>query len=227
MSDLEQILDGVEPEAAETPAEPEAVQVEEATAETTEPEKVEPEPEKAEEPQTVPVAVVQELRRELRELKAQRQQPEQPAPDMFENPDGYRDYMQNVVRSAQTGTKLEMSRFMAEREFGKETVEAAFEYFNQHPEQSGALLQHASPFHAAVEHFNKHRIAQEIGGDPEAYRAKLESELRAKIEAELVAKQARDAAGKYAPSMANVTGTGGGPKTNWTGPTSLDAVLGE
>lgn len=220
MSDLEQILDGVESETAEAPAEPEAVQEEEVAAET-------PEPEKAEEPQTVPVAVVQELRRELRELKAQRQQPEQPAPDMFENPDGYRDYMQNAVRSAQTGTKLEMSRFMAEREFGKETVDAAFEYFNQHPEQSGALLQHASPFHAAVEHFNKHRIAQEIGSDPEAYRAKVESELRAKIEAELVAKQARDAAGKYAPSMANVTGTGGGPKTNWTGPTSLDAVLGE
>ena len=88
-------------------------------------------------------------------------------------------------------------------------------------------MQHPSPFHAAVEQFNKHRVAQEIGSDPDAYKAKLEAELRGKIEAELVAKQARDAAGKFAPSMANVTGTGGGPKANWAGPASLSSVLGE
>jgi len=231
MSDLEQILSGEqpEPETEETPAEPESEQVEEQ-AEVEEPkaEVAEPAPEKVDEPQTVPVGVVQELRRELRELKAaQNKQPEQPAPDIFENPEGYRDHMQNAVKSATTSTKLEMSRFMAEREYGKDTVDAAFEYFNQHPEQSGALLQHASPFHAAVEHFNKQRVAEEIGSDPDAYKAKLEAELRKKIEAELVTKQVRDAAGKYAPSMANVTGTGGGPKSNWTGPTSLESAIGE
>lgn len=229
MSDLEQILNGdqSEPEEVETPAEPETEQVEAQAEVEAEPAK-EPEPTKVEEQQTVPVGVVQELRRELRELKAaQQRQPEQPAPDMFENPEGYREYMAQAVKTAVTSTKLETSRFIAEREFGKETVDAAFEYFNQHPEQSAALLQHASPFHAAVEQFNKHRVAQEIGSDPVAYRAKLEAEIRKSIEAELVTKQARTAAGKYAPSLANVTGTGGGPKANWTGPTPLDALLGD
>lgn len=233
MSDLEQILDGEqsEPETVETPAEPEAEQEpEQAEAETEEKPEAEktPEPEKVEEPQTVPVAVVSELRRELRELKALQSQPEEkPAPDVFEDPEGYQKHMSEALGDATRRMKLETSRFMAEREFGKETVEAAFEYFNQHPEQSAALLQHASPFHAAVEQFNAHRVASEIGSDPAAYKAKLEAELRAKIEAEMVAKQARDEAGKFAPSMANVTGTGGGPKTNWTGPAPLDEVIGE
>jgi hypothetical protein len=224
-SDLEQILNGEqpEPEAVETPEIPEPEQAE-APAEV---EQV-PEPEKEPEPQTVPVGVVQELRRELRELKAaQQRQPEAPAPDVFENPDGYREHMQNSIRAAVNGTKLETSRFIAEREFGKEVVDAAFEHFNQHPEQSAALLQHPSPFHAAVEHYNKQRVAQEIGSDPDAYKAKVEAELRKQIEAEMVAKQARDMGGRYAPSMANVTGTGGGPKANWTGPTPLNSVIGE
>lgn len=224
MSDLEQLLNDEQPEleTAEIPEEPE--QVEEPT-EPVDPVE-EPEPEKADEPQTVPVGVVQELRRELRELKAA-QQPAKPAPDMFEDPDGYRRHMQEAVQIGVTNNKLEMSRFMAEKEFGKDTVDAAFEYFNQHPDQTSEFLKHASPYHAAVEHFNKHRVAQEIGSDPAAYREKLATEIRKEVEAELVAKQARDAAGKYAPSMANVTGTGGGPKTNWTGPTSLEAAIGE
>ena len=231
MSDLEQILNG---ETPETPAAPEVVVDPEVKAEPTggeakvEEVPAEPKPEvKAEEPQTVPVGVVQELRRELRELKAaQNQKPEAPAPDMFEDPDGYRNYMQAAVQSSGINSKLEMSRFMAEREFGKEVVDAAFDYFSEHPEQSQALLKSASPFHAVVEQYNNVRVAQEIGNDPTAYRAKLEAEIRAKVEAELVAKQARDAAGKFAPSLANVTGTGGGPKNEWTGPTPLSKVIG-
>jgi hypothetical protein len=185
----------------------------------------EAEPAKAEEP-TVPVAVVQELRRELRELKAM-QNPPKPAPDVFEDPNGYSEYMQHAVKNAATRTKLEMSRFMAERDHGKEAVEAAYAYFDAHPEQSAALLNEPSPFHAAVEVFNRQRVAQEIGSDPEAYRAKLEAEVRAKVESEMVAKQARDNAGKFAPSMANVTGTGGGPKSTWAGPTPIDRILGD
>ncbi len=232
MSDLDQILNGEQPEVetAEPPAEPEAEQpeaqaedVETEEAETTEPEA---EPEKAEEPQTVPVAVVQELRRELRELKAQ-QQPEKPAPDFFEDPEGYRNYMQDAVKNATTSVKLEQSRFMAEKEFGKETVDAAFEYFNQHPEKSQALLQHPSPFHAAVEEFNRQRVSEDILKNPDEWVAEKEAELRKKIEAELVAKQAKDEASKLAPSMANTTGTGGGPTNNWTGPPALEEVIGE
>ena len=224
MSDLEQILSG-EPQEQETPVveatepEPEAVEVEV---------KAEPEPKAPDEPQMVPVGVVQELRRELREMKAaQSQQTQKAAPDVFDDPEGFSKHLSEAVEARATGTKLEMSRFMAEREFGKDVVDAAYEYFDQHPEQSRDLLKHPSPFHAAVEHFNRQRVTAEIGNDPDAWIKAKEAEITKRIEAELAAKQARDAAGKFAPSMANVTGTGGGPKTNWTGPTSLSSVLGD
>lgn len=231
MSDLDQILGG-EPADAPEPAQQEAPQVE--ADPVAEPPAEEPvaqeEPAKPEEPVMVPLSALQELRQELKQLKQvqhQAAQPKpQPAPDMFEDPEGYRAYVERNVSNGMTRAKLEMSRFMAEREFGAETVEAAYEYFNQHPDQSQALLNHPSPFHAAVDVYNRQRVAQEIGNDPEAYRQKLEAEIRAKVEAELVAKQVRDKAGRFAPSMADTPGTGGGPKTNWAGPARLDDVLG-
>jgi len=228
MSDLEQIVDGAEPEQVEN--EP----VKQETA-AQEPEAI-AEPEAAPEPkaepkadQTVPLAALLEVRQELRQLReaSQPRPAPQPMPDVFEDPAGYSQRMQDELRTATTASKLEMSRFMADREFGKENVDAMMEHFNNHPEQTQAFLKTASPFHTAMEQFNSQRVAQEIGNDPAAYRAKLEAEIRGKIEAEMVAKQARDNAGKFAPSMANVTGTGGGPKSNWTGPADLSSILGE
>lgn len=227
MSDLEQIVDGVEPEQetpeAEVAQEPEQVAEPEAEpkAETVEPEQ---KPE-----QTVPLAALLEVRQELQALKslAAPKPTPVPAPDVFEDPQGYSKHMQTELRNATTQTKLEMSRFIAEREFGSDQVDSMMEYFNQHPEQSQAFLSAPSPFHAAMEHYNSQRVAQEIGNDPAKYREGLKAELMAEIKAELVAKQARDTAGKFAPSMANVTGTGGGPKSTWTGPTDLTSVIGE
>lgn len=227
MSDLEQIVDGVEPEQVENePVEQEvAAQEPEVIAEP----EAAPEPEQKPEPAMVPVDVVRELRQELRQLReaSQPRPAPQPMPDVFEDPNGYSQRMQEELRNATTASKLEMSKFMAEREFGKDNIDAMMEHFNNHPEQTQAFLKSASPFHAAMEQFNSQRVAQEIGNDPAAYRAKLEAEIRTKLEAEIVAKQARDNAGKFAPSMANVTGTGGGPKSNWTGPADLSNVLGE
>lgn len=227
MSDLEQIVDGVEPEQVE--AEPVVEQEPIEAAQEPEAVEKEPEPEPKPEPAMVPVDVVRELRQELRQLReaSQPRPAPQPMPDVFEDPTGYSERMQAEVRNATTASKMEMSRFMAEREFGKETVDSMVEHFNSHPEQTQAFLKAPSPFHAAMEHFNSQRVAQEIGSDPVAYRAKIEAEVRQKLEAEMVAKQARDNAGKFAPSMANVTGTGGGPKSNWTGPAQLSSILGE
>ncbi len=233
MSDLEQIVDGVEPEQ-EQPEAVEAVETEQEAPEAeeaAEPE-IEATPEKEPEAKpeaTVPLAVFLEMRKDLQELKgiAMPKQAPTPPPDVFEDPEGYQKHVGNLVQNVATSQKLELSRFMAEREFGKEQVDAMFQYFSEHPEQSQQLLSSPSPFHAGMEIFNKQRIAAEIGSDPDAYKAKIEAEIRQKLEAEMVAKQARDKVGKFAPSLANVTGTGGGPKSAWTGPTDLTSIVGE
>jgi hypothetical protein len=243
MSDLQQILDGENTETVET-AEPVVEDIAEELPEVTEKlAEKEPDPElkpKTKHEETVPLAAFLELRKELGEVKSMVTPKPQatPAPDVFDDPQGYQKHMQaevqNVttaaraeVQNATTAAKLEMSRFMAEEKFGKEAVDAMVAYYNDYPEQTAAFLKAPSPFHAGMAHFNSQRVAKEIGDDPTAFREKMKAELRAEIEADMVAKQARDGAGKFAPSMANVTGTGGGPKTTWSGPTPLTSLIGE
>ncbi|MGB1215538.1 MAG: hypothetical protein ACPG4X_19365 [Pikeienuella sp.] len=226
---------------AETPEVEEPDEVEEVAeeAEPVEPEvepeaepEAEPEPEKAEEPQTVPVAALQEVRRDNQELKAllrgmQAQQPQPqptPAPDVFEDPAGYQQHQQHAVKQMVTQSKLDTSRFLAEREFGKEAVESAVEYFNEHPEKSGALLNHPSPFHAAIDEFNQHRVAMEIGNDPAAYKEKLKAEIMAEVKAEMVAESVSKVAAP--PSLAAEPNLGSASVPQKFVEDSLEDILG-
>lgn len=207
---------------------PEAEAVAEAEAPQEEaPEEAAQEPAKEPEAPMVPLAALQEVRQQLKELKALTTPAPQPVkvPDMHEEPEAYTAHVAQQMQQHVIGTKLETSRFLAEREFGAEVVNQAFEYFNENPEGSQALLAHPSPFHAAVEEFNKHKVAQEIGSDPAAYAARIKAEALAEAKAELAAEQVKATAAKPAPTMANVTGTGGGAKPLWNGPTSLDSIL--
>ncbi len=248
MSDLDDIISGNEPEQdlSAAPVEAPEVAQEEPVAEagaspTEEPEAASTEPEQpAPENQTVPLATFIDTRAELREAQRQLQQmamaqqakrPEpQPLPDVIEDQAGFVGSLQRQVGSAMTAarmeTKMEMSRFLAEREFGKEAVQQAVDYFNDHP-GSERFLNEASPFHAAVEFVKQQQVAAEIGNDPAAYEAKVEARVRAKIEAEMAAKQAADMAGKTAPSVANINGAGGRSDPGWAGPAPLSDLIGE
>ena len=230
MSDLDQIV------GADSAPEPEAIEepVVEAVETPPEPEAPEPEvtPEAAEtppEPVMVPLAVVNELRDEIRALKAapQPQAAPEPAPDFFDDPQGAVQHAVSPVKDSVESTKLAMSKFFAEDKFGKDLVADAMAYYDQNPAQSQAFMNHPSPFHAAVEAYQQVKVAQEIGSDPAAYEAKLRERLEKEIKAELVAQQVKTAAGNPAPSLANTTGTGGGPKTTWAGPASLESVVGQ
>lgn len=226
MADLEEILDG-KTDVAE--AQPELV--EEAIKAEVEAKELEPapKPEKTvakEEPATVPVAVVQELRREIRELR-QAAQPKTPPPD-FLDPDGAA-YLQDQIKNITQNARLDVSEEMARQQFGDDVVDAAFAAFQAHPDptRQRAIMAARSPWVELVKDHQRQQLVQEIGNDPAAYKARVEAEMRAKIEAEMVAKQAAARAGSPAPSIANVTGTGGGPNTTWAGPTDLRRALGE
>ena len=236
MIDLDQALNGEQPESVvEDAPEAETTQPEPETPETQQAETPEPAPEPAPIPADDPrdkqiaglTAALGEVRGELRAFKQAQPSPEpKPAPDFYEDPAAAVQHQVAPLQQAVVGTKLEMSRFMAEREFGKEIVAAAYAYFDANPAKSVELLSHPSPFHAAVDEFNKVRVAEEIGKDPDAWRAAETAKIRAQVEAEMVAKQAQERAAQVAPSMADVTGTGGGPKTTWSGPTPLDRAIG-
>lgn len=225
---LSQAIDGVQ--EPETPAvEPETTEApQEAEQATTTPSEPAPEPEPkaeppAEKPDMVPVAVVQELRRELRELK-QAAQPKQQVPD-FIDPEGMQFVGQRMAEM-QANHAAELSEVKARMQFGSDKVDAAFK-----AAESAGILDNfkgiADPWGSLTRWHQQQTVLQEVGDDPAAYKSKLEAEIRAKVEAEMVAKQAAKVAGTPAPSLANVTGTGGGARTTWNGPTPLDRVIPE
>lgn len=217
---------------AETPPEPEveaAPEVEEA------PETPPEEPEKAE--PVVPLSAFTAMRDDFRakfdelrqQVGGQQEQNREPpkAPDMFAEPEKYTQFINGQVQQSIVAAKLEMSRFQAEREFGKDAVAEVIQYFDQNPQQSQQFLNAPSPFHAAKEFYDAQRAAQEIGNDPAAYKSKLEAEIRQKIEAEMAAKQASGMARKPAPTLAGVNGTGGTSDPGWQGPTDLSSIIGD
>lgn len=158
----------------------------ESEAETGDLTEVPPTPEVTEEPKVAPITALlderekrqaaerkaEEVSQRLAQIERQMQQAQQPQqkPDFFDNPDA-------AIQQQITSVKMQQSRFLAEREFGPEVVAQAYAYFDEHPEESQALVAHPSPFHAAVEHFKKQQFLAEVGADPDAWKQKLREEL--------------------------------------------------
>lgn len=149
------------------------------------------------------------LREKLAAYDAAKQNP---PPDLYSDPDARLKYENEQVERRLTNTKLEQSRWFANRDFGKEVVDAAFEYFNEHPELSHQFLNSPSPFHDAVEFYKRQKVADEVGTDPEAYKSKLRSEMEAEIREKLLAEMSQSgqpaAKPKYPGSLAAAPAAG-------------------
>jgi hypothetical protein len=163
-----------------------------------------------------------EAQRHQRELEALRRQiaeqeeaKKAKAPDFYENPDERLRYESSAIQrqfdQQRQQDRLESSRFFAEREFGKDEVDAAVEYFNQYPDLSQQMLNHPSPFHAAVEYVRKQRVADEIGTDPDAYKKRVQDELREQlreeIRQEMASQGAPQASANPPPSKPRIPGS--------------------
>lgn len=138
---------------------------------------------------------LEEIRKKMAEYERNAQQPKE-KPDFFENPEA-------VVQQHITAVKLQQSKFLAEKEYGADTVAEAYAYFDQHPQESQALLAHPSPFHAAVEHYKRQKTMADMGSDPEAW-------INAQVEARIAERLAQTPPPKAPPpSMAKAPSTGG------------------
>lgn len=236
MSDLEAIIEGetpepevtVDPVKEEAVVEPEVKPEEVVAEETKEPEK---------EPEKIPLAVYLEERSKGKALEARVSEmeasmvpkPEVPAPDMFEDPKGYNEHMQAQIVNAQQTAKMDISQAMAEEKHGVDTVAKAFEALRASGDNAAisAIQSARMPYQDLMKWDTQRQAMSEIGSDPAAWKEAERVKMKAEIVAEMETKQAKDAAGIPAPSMAGVTGIGGGPKTAWTGPTPLDNAVGD
>lgn len=204
-----------EQEAKAEEAEAQEPEQQEAEAEESTGEKEEASPPEAttdEQRRLIPVTALlderekrQKLEREAEELRRWKQEQErqrQPEkrPDFWESPE-------QAVQAYVIEEKLKQSRFLAEREFGAELVDEAYNYFEQNPQESHQLqlLNHPSPFHAAVEHYKRQKFLNEVQ-DPDAWREQERERLRREILAEV--QQSKQPQKAPPPSMAKATPAG-------------------
>jgi len=183
----EEGLPDAEPAAPVDPVAAEPVVLDEPKGEPAAPPAAEPEPPG----HHVPIAVLLDERDKRKEALRQAEeatrraddlarqiaamQTPQKAPDFFENPT-------EALKRALIDERLNTSRFLAVEKYGEQMVKEAYDYFDQNPAQSQQLLNHPSPFHAAVEVYQRQKALSEIGPDPLAYRERVRQELLAEMQ---------------------------------------------
>ena len=189
-----------EPDTVEVAAEPEAPKGEkQAEAEAPAPEPA-PSAPPAPEPdiQRIPLTAMlderekrQNAERELAEMRRQiaamQQQKEQPAPpDFYEKPDERLAFERQRFEAELHNRFISQSRFLAEKDFGKELVDEAYGFFDQPQNRymTQQFAQHPSPYHAAVEFYKKQKFLNEVN-DPDAWREQERERIRQELLAEV------------------------------------------
>lgn len=238
---LDEILEGKtetnEPQEAETEAkaetpEPEVeAKSEEVKAEPTGEESAPPAQDNVDEKVAAFQAKAQDEKRKRQELEARLAQleakPKKEAPDVLEDQQGFQSHMQQEVSQATLNAKLELSEFMARREYPDmdEKLEKYKELIAEGLVDHQKTLSSQSPWHTIAEVVEKNeKLAQldNIDDWREQERAKIRQELEAELKTKTEEKEAKLSAIK--PSLANQGSSPVSTKT-WSGPTPLENML--
>lgn len=243
MSDLNEVLhseavpsepeaEAKEPEPTEEVREPEPTPEVEATPEP----EPEPQPEEPKQEQTVPLPTfldmrdkakrAEELERQLQELQRAQQQPQEapPAPDMFEDPEGYRQFTDQRMQQALRQQQVSISRRFAMQSAGAEEFAEAEKWANENFRNNPALLatqQSEDPWGEMLKVYRQHKTLSEIG-DADAYKEKVRAEIMAELQQQQPGQQPAKAA--VIPSDFS-KGQGGGSQHTSFAESDLDVLL--
>jgi len=216
----EEPVELAEPAPEEVTAAPEDKGEEPAAPPAAEPEK----------PHDVPITALlderekrQSAQRELDEIRKQnaaltqmlqqmQQKPEE-KPDFFTDPEAALaarvQPLERQIEQRLAAQKLEMSRVLAIKDFGEETVNEVIAFFDQYPAESQKMMGEALPFHSAVKFMKRQKALEAMGEDPEAW---IEQQVQSRLtQAQPVSPQ------KPAippTSMASAPSAGGEPKSS-------------
>jgi hypothetical protein len=183
-----------------------------------------PEPAKAE-PGHVPINALlderekrQKLEKRLADLEQQTRQP-QNIPSVTDDPEAFAQHQQLLIQQTATNTRFETSELVARQQHGDDPVQKAMDWAMQRSQESPAFaaeyLKQKHPIDWAVRQQKRHALLDDIGDDPEAYRAKIIAEFQAANPAPQPAPAAaaspQPAAAKPAPrpSLASAPTAGG------------------
>ena len=239
-TDVEPVEAPAEPTPEATQEPPEAVAEQTDTETPPEPEKVEKavEPTSTTQPETVPlsahIGLRKDLERQIKELKAQQSKEPEKKIDFFEDPDGAIGALESKMSETLTNQLLNAGQGFAVRQHGQETVDQAIEWVTQAVQASPFLAQQFSQTPLmeqplkAVELFQQEQARAEME-NPAELKARIKAELLAEIKAEQESKQKEkdDLAKSIPKSLVGEGSKGGLSGSDWSGPTDLNAIIGE
>lgn len=169
-SEQPEVVETVEtPAAPETPAEPEVEA--EPKAEPTRDERGRFKPTEEAKPVMVPLQALHETRDEVKALKAQLERLQQPqeqpaAPDVFEDPDGFKTHLEQQFEQRLYQQTLAISQRFAEQQHGKEAVEQALEWGRQRcaadQHFNAQVMSNPDPVGFALTQYQREQIASQV-----------------------------------------------------------------
>lgn len=165
--------------------------------------------------------------------KATTQAPAPPPPqrpDLFENPDGALDFVQQQFQRDLDRRILNMSVAAAKRAFPDYAdAEAAFvEAVHANPRLYDQMMADEDPAGFAYRVGSQVKVLREVGADPSAYREKVRREVEAELQSQRETEQPlrrADPRSSIPPSLAGGRDSSGRFVPAWNGPESLKDIL--
>jgi hypothetical protein len=132
-------------------------------------------------------------RAEVERLRTVAPQPQRQAPqnlpDPLEDPQAYahaiRAEMRRDQEIFQLTTTLNLSERFARQSHGGEAFEECKAWLSTKPDIEAWAIQQPDPWSAAFTQYNRERLSEEIGDDPNAWREKERQRIREELQAEL------------------------------------------
>jgi len=124
----------------------------------------------------------------------QPRQAPQDLPDPLEDPGSFAERLQGTfeqrLNQFQLQTTLTLSERFARKEHGNEAFEDCKAWLSTKPDIEAWAIQQPDPWTAAFTNYQRERLAEEIGDDPNAWREKERQRIRDEMQAEFAASQA-------------------------------------
>jgi len=169
-----------------------------------------------------------DARRKAEELERRLQQGQPQAPqyiDPIADPQAFYQTFEQRMQQAQLVQRLEFSEMRAADKHGVDTIDETRAWLSTRPDIEQWAMGQRDPWNAAVAEFRKLRLVDEIGDDPEAYKAKL----REQWEAEMADSRQYQAPAQMRPNIpapASASRSASPKGQNFTGPTPLSSIVG-
>lgn len=135
----------------------------------------------------VPLPKYLDTYNELRDAKRRLQQLEEEqkskaeTPDALLDPEGFAAHQQQIFEERMWDQRCNLSEVAAKRFYGKEVVDAAFQALQAQsdPMVGMRIRQAADPWDYIVNWHKREKLLQDIGEDPDAYKARIIAEAAA------------------------------------------------